>query len=57
MLDGSRVYIIDWPQWVSTDHPNAGDLLGRDIRNITRYFNRRYQLKISSDQSQEEVMR
>jgi RIO kinase 2 len=57
MHDGSRVYIIDWPQWVSTDHPNAGDLLGRDIRNITRYFNRRYQLKISSDQSQEEVMR
>jgi RIO kinase 2 len=55
MHDGCRVYIIDWPQWVSTDHPNSCDLLSRDIRNITRYFNRKYQLKISSDQAQEEV--
>jgi RIO kinase 2 len=48
MHDGSRVYIIDWPQWVYTDHPNARELLRRDIENITRYFNRRYQLGVKS---------
>jgi len=55
MHDSSRVYLIDWPQWVSTDHPNAGDLLARDIGNITRYFSRRYKLKVSSDQAREVV--
>jgi RIO kinase 2 len=55
MHDGCRVYIIDWPQWVSTDHPNAGDLLARDIGNITRFFNRRYKLKVTSGQALEVV--
>lgn len=55
MHDSCRVYIIDWPQWVSTDHPNAGDLLARDIGNITRFFNRRYKLKVSSEQALEVV--
>ncbi|MDD1706501.1 MAG: serine/threonine protein phosphatase [Methanoregulaceae archaeon] len=42
MHDGYRCYIIDWPQWVGTDHPNAEELLMRDLGNITRYFSRRY---------------
>lgn len=55
MHDMCRVYLIDWPQWVSTDHPNAGEILARDIGNITRYFNRRYKLDITLGQAQEVV--
>lgn len=46
MVDEGRVYLIDWPQWVETGHPNAGDLLARDMENITRYFQRKYHLDI-----------
>jgi serine/threonine protein kinase len=46
MVDEGRVYLIDWPQWVEAGHPNAGDLLARDMENITRYFQRKYQLEI-----------
>jgi RIO kinase 2 len=36
------IWIIDWPQAVSTDHPNAQHLLKRDVSNIVRFFNRRF---------------
>jgi RIO kinase 2 len=55
MHDGSRVYLIDWPQWASTDHPNARELLGRDMENVTRYFNRRYHLEVTSREALEAV--
>ena len=35
-------WIIDWPQAVSTDHPNAQHLIKRDVSNIVRFFNRRF---------------
>jgi len=37
-----HVLIIDWPQFVRVDHPNADVLLRRDVRNILRFFLRRY---------------
>jgi RIO kinase 2 len=55
MYDGSRVYLIDWPQWVSTEHPNARELLERDMNNIARYFNRRYRLGVTSGEALEAV--
>lgn len=40
-----EVLIIDWPQWVPIDHPNAQELLKRDIDYILRYFKRKFKLK------------
>ncbi len=40
-----RVLIIDWPQYVGKDHPNADQLLRRDIRNIVRFFQRKFKTK------------
>jgi len=37
--------IIDWPQFVKRDHPDAERLLTRDIRNITRFFSRKFGIK------------
>lgn len=37
-----NILIIDWLQWVSTDHPNANSLLERDITNICNYFQKKF---------------
>lgn len=39
-----EVLIIDWPQWETVDHPEADELLERDVRNIIRFFNRKFQI-------------
>jgi len=36
--------IIDWPQNVPTTHPNAKELLERDIQNVLKFFNRKHGL-------------
>jgi len=40
-----HVLIIDWPQFVKKDHPNAEMLLNRDVRNIFRFFQKRFRIK------------
>jgi RIO kinase 2 len=43
LVDQSNIpWIIDWPQSIDTKHPNAKDLLKRDITNIVTFFNKRY---------------
>ena len=44
-----HILIIDWPQYVMTDHPNAGELLLRDIENVLTFFNRRFKVKVEPD--------
>lgn len=36
------VLIIDWPQYVTRDHPNAELFLKRDVENVLRYFRRKW---------------
>ncbi len=33
--------IIDWPQYVKKNHPNADQFLRRDVRNVVRFFQRK----------------
>lgn len=41
-----RVWIIDWPQSIDARaHPNARVLLERDLKNILRFFSRRFGLE------------
>jgi RIO kinase 2 len=42
-----HVLIIDWPQFVRRDHPNAEDLLRRDVKNVLDPFKRRFKVKVS----------
>lgn len=37
--------IIDWPQYVTKDHPNAKALLQRDVSNVCSYFKRKFKVK------------
>ena len=40
-----KFLIIDWLQWVPSDHPNAKSLLERDITNICSYFKKKYNVE------------
>ncbi|HUK37496.1 MAG TPA: RIO1 family regulatory kinase/ATPase [Methanomicrobiales archaeon] len=42
MVDGERCFLIDWPQWLETSHPNAGETLERDLRVLLLYFARKF---------------
>ena len=39
-----HVLIIDWPQFVRIDHPNADFLLKRDVWNILNFFRRKFRV-------------
>jgi RIO kinase 2 len=43
-----HVLIIDWPQYVTAGHPNARELLMRDVKNVLKYFSRRCGLKVEN---------
>lgn len=52
LVDGEgEVWIIDWPQYTSTDHPNAMELLERDVGNVVYYFQRKYRLEYDLEQA------
>lgn len=37
-----HILIIDWPQYVKRDHPNAEFLLERDLKNVLGFFERKF---------------
>lgn len=45
-----HILIIDWPQYVRVDHPNADQLLKRDVRNVVRFFRRKHGLKVKLEE-------
>jgi serine/threonine-protein kinase RIO1 len=44
LMEEGKCVLIDWPQWMETDHQNAQVILERDIDNILAYFQRKYQV-------------
>jgi RIO kinase 2 len=51
-----HILIIDWPQYVRREHPNAQELLKRDIRNVLQYFERKQELSVGFEQAFEYVI-
>ncbi len=45
-----HILIIDWPQYVRVDHPNADQLLKRDVRNVVRFFRRKHGVKVKLEE-------
>lgn len=41
-----HILIIDWPQYVTKEHPNAEQFLTRDIKNVLQYLARKRILKV-----------
>jgi RIO kinase 2 len=42
-----HVLIIDWPQFVNRNHPNAKDLLVRDVKNVLDFFRRKFKVAVN----------
>lgn len=47
--ENNDIWIIDWPQAVTLEHPNAEFLIRRDLHNIIRYFRRKCDLTIDEN--------
>jgi RIO kinase 2 len=57
LLDSkNNIWIIDWPQVVLRSHPNAADLIKRDVYNIVNFFNRRFDVRKDNDEALKEVI-
>jgi len=50
-----HILIIDWPQYVTKEHPNAEELLKRDVQNILKYFKRKHKVNTSLEETIEYV--
>ena len=46
-----HILIIDWPQFVMREHPNAQEMLKRDVQNVLRYFERKHALHVGLEES------
>ena len=44
MVQDGRCVIIDWPQWVEAGHPNAEQVLVKDLTTILTFFKRKYHI-------------
>ncbi len=51
-----HILIIDWPQYVTIQHPNAQDLLTRDIKNVLDFFKRKYKVTVKIEDAREFVL-
>ncbi|MDR3102654.1 MAG: serine/threonine protein phosphatase [Methanocalculaceae archaeon] len=43
MHDGAVLWIIDWPQWTTPEHPNATAALRHDLETVSAFFAKKYQ--------------
>ena len=50
-----HILIIDWPQYVMTDHANAHELLERDLKNVLTFFSRRFNVKLTVNEASDYV--
>lgn len=46
-----EILIIDWPQYVTMDHPNAELLIRRDVENVLKYFRRKWRVYRDLDET------
>jgi RIO kinase 2 len=55
--ENNDTFIIDWPQAVTLEHPNAEYLIRRDIHNVIRYFTRKYDLNIDENSCYDSLLK
>ena len=49
--EDGEIVIIDWPQAVSRNHPQALELLERDLKNVVDHFHRKYRLDFELEEA------
>ena len=51
------VQLIDWPQYITLEHPHADEILERDVSNILTHFYRKYGIKRELYETLDEIKR
>jgi len=49
------VQLIDWPQYITLEHPHADEILERDVSNILTHFYRKYGIKREINETLDEI--
>jgi RIO kinase 2 len=49
------VQLIDWPQYITLEHPHADEILERDVSNILTHFYRTYGIKREINETLDEI--
>jgi RIO kinase 2 len=49
------VQLIDWPQYISPEHPQADEILERDVSNVLVHFYRKYGIKRGLNETVSEI--
>lgn len=50
LVAGGKPVLFDWPQWISSSHSSAPSYLRRDVKNILKFFKRKYYLEYGLDE-------
>jgi len=50
------VQLIDWPQYITKDHPHAEELLKRDIENVLNHFSKKYMIQRNVDEILKDIL-
>lgn len=45
MVNNDNIFILDWPQAIKVDTINANVLLLRDVKNILKFFSKKYKIE------------
>ena len=56
-VSDTGVQIIDWPQYITKDHPQAEELLRRDIENVLNHFSKKYMIKRDCDEILKDILK
>ncbi len=49
--------VIDWPQYLYSEHPSAREILKRDIMYVVRYFNKKFKLNVDWESIYKDVIK
>lgn len=50
-----EVLIIDWPQWKPSNHSKAEELLRRDVKNVLKFFRRKFRIDRNLEETLKEI--
>ncbi len=56
LYDGVKPWIIDWPQFVTLEHPNAMELLKHDVEMVDSFFRKKFHIGVDLDIAVEYVL-
>ena len=48
--------VIDWPQYLYSEHPSALEILKRDVMYVVRYFNKRFGLNVNWEEIYSDII-